>query len=79
MVIDAACAFAAWWTELNRKPLTILLFVPCSLAFIGAGWLAGHASLFLLILTTVLSVDASLSARMVMLTQAQQNGEEPKP
>lgn len=76
-MIRAACAFAAWWTSWNRKPLTILLFVPCALAFIGAGWLGGQVQLFLLILTTALSVDASLSARMVMLTQAKQDGDEP--
>lgn len=73
----AACAFAEWWTNWNRKPLTILLFVPCCAAFIAAGWVGGEASLFLLIVTTALSIDASLSARMVMLKQAQDAGDEP--
>lgn len=73
----AACAFAAWWTGWNRKPLTIVLFVPAWALFIAAGWMLGHADRALLIVTTWLSIDASLSARMVMLTQARQTGEEP--
>ncbi|MGV0964182.1 MAG: hypothetical protein ACOYBT_09860 [Polynucleobacter sp.] len=70
-----ACAYAERLTAFNRAPITILLFAPISLAFIAAGWATGRASLFLLILTTALSIDASLTARMTQLKQGQEAGE----
>lgn len=72
-----ACQFAEWWTGWNRKPVTILLFVPLCLAFIAIGAAAGKTTLFLLIVTTALSIDASLTGRMNLLKQAQASGEEP--
>lgn len=72
---DLACAVSERMTAFNRHPLTILLFTPVCLAFIAAGWLAGHVSLFLLILTTALSIDASLSGRMSLLKISQAAGE----
>ena len=73
-----ACIFADWWTAINRKAIMILIFTPACAAFIGIGAVFGQTQLFLLIVTTVLSVDSSLGARMVMLKQAQSDGDEPK-
>jgi hypothetical protein len=70
-----AVAFATKWMCLNRHPFAIVAFIPGCAAFIAAGWAMGQVQMFLLVLTTVLSVDASLEARMVMLKQAQDNGE----
>lgn len=76
---DVACAFAEWWTRLNRNPVTLLLFVPVCAALVVAGWLLDSIELFLLIITTTLSIDASLTGRMGLLKQAQQTGDEPAP
>lgn len=69
-----ARTFAHWWMCLNQHPVTIILFTPMCLAFILIGWMLGQTQMFLLILTTALSVDASLEARMVMLKQDEDNG-----
>lgn len=70
-----ACAFAERWTGWNREPLTLLAFVPVMLALIAVGAALGQTQLFLLIITTALSIDASLTGRMGLLKQAQAAGE----
>ncbi len=70
-----ACTIAERWTRINRAPVTILLFIPFCLAFIAIGWACDSVELFLLILTTALSIDASLEGRLVLLKQGQATGE----
>lgn len=72
-----ACAFAEAWTSANRKPMVILLFVPVCAVLIAVGWLFDSLELLLLIVTTALSIDASLTGRMGLLKQAQASGDEP--
>ena len=64
---DLACWMAARLRAFNGNPLTIVLLVPLCAAFLAVGWWLGKVELFLLILTTVLSVDGSLAARVTTL------------
>lgn len=72
---DIACRIADPVMRFNRNPLTIILFVPASIAFLVGGWMIGEFESALLVLTTGLSVDASLMSRLVALKQARDAGD----
>ena len=70
-----ACAVTTWWTGINREPIGIIVFIVGCAAFIAIGCAIGKTTLFLLIITTALSVDSSLMGRLVAFQQGKDSGE----
>lgn len=70
-----ACRFSQALTAFNRHPVAILLFVPACLLVVALGWLVDRTEAAVWGLTLVLSVDASLETRMMLLKQARSDGE----
>ena len=58
------CWIADTLKAINGSPITIVLILPLCLLFIGIGVYLDRLTDFLLILTTALSIDASLSSRV---------------
>lgn len=75
MMYRIACVISAHVTAFLRHPFFVLLFPGACGVFVAAGWIFDQLQLYLLILTTVLSVLASWQASMMLLRQAQDAGE----